>query len=1030
MENELWAADYQQSVPTILERTEDHHLNNGNTTGTQRDEGEPNEAGRNEFEKFIKSEPAEHDPGPINITISEKAKHTIQVILDQIKPLSQVEKFLLFLKLPTEVTNAVDPFRQPLNPLGSRSEIYRTISWIKTHLEEDPDISLPKQEVYNEYHNYCAKNEIKPLSQADFGKVMKQVYPSVRARRLGTRGNSRYCYAGLRRCMNLKSPILPDLAEKPMSTEAPFTQSSLSSAAWLIVKEWSEQQLNQQFPNIQSLAYHLLLTHSVSMGSEAATKISTASESSLKGEDVNGKGGNKHREMQLQLQKKIQQKNESKERKRKMQSPKSEEKTSPKKWRSQSVPTPSAVSPGGASSSNPTAGGGSTSLGECSTASSSNSGTASPAQGKLTVCDRSPDFITQLPALPDFDSFQRPAAAEPTEELATSTGQEAAAAAPTNKVAIPRLQPPPVAASALAALPASRRRPQQQAKYKSLRPRLRPHCDIASYNQKPPPALDQPAAAVDGPRSQRLHCLGSRIKERNSEEEEEEDDREDEVPDFPLTRERLESVSSVSKDAMDEYLGTNNSQHEEELSKYFSNNNNITTEPTDTENTSKISTLRLLLEQNIVDCKPPLSQGCLPFPNTVNQAPVQTETTYITPIIHRHGLPNLGSNTKRRISLEIGTEEAVPPSPNTRRKNFSFMPISPGPQSPSGMQSKCSSTTASPFVSPRNTPVVRMKTVHQNAGILKNELRKPLKAKREINLTLEIPSEENNFANQLLPMSAPVSPMASSKSVLQKLLNSTSRVSYSPGYAATPTVPPEACHFSASNIESNLEMYRSQSVPVHNMLGPMDKMVVPEMSDFNEMDSIPEAESDNVKRILSSLDNNNIDIFNLDINSSNACLQEFGLQLINNNNSYPLNNNVGYPRTVRSHSIGDETSWVGVKMLPSRSVPSTPLPYSQVVKPPMKVNYNSSRSYPSTPMNSEDTFTYNLNGDCLLNGQPIRTDCESMEMMRPFEMNDNNVDQLANDKSFGGEEDYVMVENDAQLIGSVLMDPSYAGNIE
>lgn len=37
------------------------------------------------------------------------------------------------------------------------------------------------------------------------------------------------------------------------------------------------------------------------------------------GELCGGKGGTKHREMQLQLQKKIQQKNEVKERKRKMQ---------------------------------------------------------------------------------------------------------------------------------------------------------------------------------------------------------------------------------------------------------------------------------------------------------------------------------------------------------------------------------------------------------------------------------------------------------------------------------------------------------------------------------------------------------------------------------------------------------------------------------------------------------------------------------------------------------------------------------------
>jgi hypothetical protein len=42
-------------------------------------------------------------------------------------------------------------FYRPLNPLGSRFEIHQTITWIRTHLEEDPDVSLPKQDVYDEY---------------------------------------------------------------------------------------------------------------------------------------------------------------------------------------------------------------------------------------------------------------------------------------------------------------------------------------------------------------------------------------------------------------------------------------------------------------------------------------------------------------------------------------------------------------------------------------------------------------------------------------------------------------------------------------------------------------------------------------------------------------------------------------------------------------------------------------------------------------------------------------------------------------
>lgn len=88
-------------------------------------------------------------------------------------------------------------------------------------------------------------------------------------------------------------------------------------------------------------------------------------------------------------------------------------------------------------------------------------------------------------------------------------------------------------------------------------------------------------------------------------------------------------------------------------------------------------------------------------------------------------LANGGTHTsfgsRRRVSFETSVMEhyhdgvhhttaSVPPSPNTRRRIFSFTPISPGPHSPLGPQrasSKPSSANASPFVSPRNTPVPR-----------------------------------------------------------------------------------------------------------------------------------------------------------------------------------------------------------------------------------------------------------------------------------------------------------------------------------
>lgn len=87
-------------------------------------------------------------------TRSDESRCQTQEISSRIEQMKVEEKLLLYLKLSVSLTNpngTVDPLRQPLNPLGNRYEIHQTIMWIKTHLEEDPDVSLPKQEVYDEY---------------------------------------------------------------------------------------------------------------------------------------------------------------------------------------------------------------------------------------------------------------------------------------------------------------------------------------------------------------------------------------------------------------------------------------------------------------------------------------------------------------------------------------------------------------------------------------------------------------------------------------------------------------------------------------------------------------------------------------------------------------------------------------------------------------------------------------------------------------------------------------------------------------
>lgn len=57
-------------------------------------------------------------------------------------------------------------------------------------------------------------------------------------------------------------------------------------AAWLIVKEWSEQQLGAQFPSLHALACYLVLNLSVSAGTAAAALVTTIAENQLKGNVV------------------------------------------------------------------------------------------------------------------------------------------------------------------------------------------------------------------------------------------------------------------------------------------------------------------------------------------------------------------------------------------------------------------------------------------------------------------------------------------------------------------------------------------------------------------------------------------------------------------------------------------------------------------------------------------------------------------------------------------------------------------------
>lgn len=203
----------------------------------------------------------------IESNLSEPTKRKICHILSEVSSLSAPEKLFLYLRLPPE-SSECDPLRQPQNPLGSRSEINDTITWVRSHLKHDPKVSIPKQDVYSDYTAYCDRLDIKPLSTADFGKVMKQVFPEIKPRRLGTRGHSRYCYAAMRKATRLSPPNLPKMKS---DVNSPYIVDEINNDSWQIIKMWSEEILNSNFQSLTELAT-FISKHNLNSQADNSTK--------------------------------------------------------------------------------------------------------------------------------------------------------------------------------------------------------------------------------------------------------------------------------------------------------------------------------------------------------------------------------------------------------------------------------------------------------------------------------------------------------------------------------------------------------------------------------------------------------------------------------------------------------------------------------------------------------------------------------------------------------------------------------------
>ncbi|XP_062453853.1 DNA-binding protein RFX5 isoform X2 [Rhea pennata] len=211
-------------------------------------------------------------------TISKSVQNKVDSILQDVQKFSDNDKLYLYLQLPSGPSLGEKSGSLDLSSL-STAEYMHACNWIRNHLEEHTDTCLPKQDVYDAYKRYCDNLCCRPLSAANFGKIIREIFPNIKARRLGGRGQSKYCYSGIRRKTVVSLPPLPSLDLKVTETQSELTDlvqsynSEVMEAACALTCDWAEKILKRSFNNIVEVAQFLIQQHIISSRSARADLI-------------------------------------------------------------------------------------------------------------------------------------------------------------------------------------------------------------------------------------------------------------------------------------------------------------------------------------------------------------------------------------------------------------------------------------------------------------------------------------------------------------------------------------------------------------------------------------------------------------------------------------------------------------------------------------------------------------------------------------------------------------------------------------
>ncbi|KAH9482670.1 DNA-binding protein RFX2 [Psilocybe cubensis] len=100
-------------------------------------------------------------------------------------------------------------------------------AWLSANYAPYPDGNVPRQGLYFSYRRVCDQYGIPHINTATLGKAIRLCFPTIKTRRLGVRGNSKYHYCGIRPATSAEAEWLQDYIHKSNNNAA---QASVNAA--------------------------------------------------------------------------------------------------------------------------------------------------------------------------------------------------------------------------------------------------------------------------------------------------------------------------------------------------------------------------------------------------------------------------------------------------------------------------------------------------------------------------------------------------------------------------------------------------------------------------------------------------------------------------------------------------------------------------------------------------------------------------------------------------------------------------------